>query len=343
MQNSSILKIFFFDNIKNDLQNFESVALRKNLKASLELNDLRYLTNAIDENIKVVEYINFNDHNKFNFFKGKELKKVSYAFYSEFENDSKVLSVAKPKSEKKYLIKENNVKILSKYDLLFVPSIEAKELLLKEGIETNIEVLFPPIRRTKFDLKDREIQNLIYIYFHLEENNKYVYTFLDNVDSVAAKRVVEFARIFSNLKIIVVIPRLKTKEARAVNKYFRKTAQNVYTCPVLSEDIYASLVYNAFAYINVNTLYTGAFALFEAFSCGVNCFTLKENSFKDIAIDKQTSYVYNDFDSLINGFNEFLSQKIPSLSDKEKEFVDKNDIRSIGRRFVEINEKYFEE
>ena len=308
MQKSSILKIFFFDNIKNDLQNFELVALRKNLKASLELNDLHYLTNAIDENIKVVEYINFNDHNKFNFFKGKEFKKVSYAFYSEFENDSKVLNVAKPKSEKKYLIKENNVKILSKYDLLFVPSLEAKELLQKEGINTNIEVLFPPIRRTKFDLKDREIQKLIYIYFHLEENNKYVYTFLDSTDSLAAKRVVEFARIFSNLKIIVVIPKLKTKEARAVNKYFRKTAQNVYTCPVF-----------------------------------VNCFTLKENSFKDIAIDKQTSYVYNDFDSLINGFNEFLSQKIPSLSDKEREFVDKNDIRSIGRRFAEINEKYFGE
>ena len=116
-----------------------------------------------------------------------------------------------------------------------------------------------------------------------------LYTISENVVKKTA-RVVEFARIFSNLKIIVVIPGLKTKEARAVNKYFRKTAQNVYTCPVLSEDIYASLVYNAFAYINVNTLYTGAFALFEAFNCGVNCFTLKENSFKSL---QRNTNLYN--------------------------------------------------
>ena len=56
MQNPNILNIYFYDNIKNDLYNFESSSLRKNLKASLELNDYRYLTNAIDERIEAVLY-----------------------------------------------------------------------------------------------------------------------------------------------------------------------------------------------------------------------------------------------------------------------------------------------
>ena len=108
MQNSDILNIYFYDNIKNDLDNFESSCLRKNLKASLELNDYRYLTNAIDERIEAVCYLltnaiderieavcylNFNDVNRFNYFKGKDFKKITFAFYSEFENDFKILSI----------------------------------------------------------------------------------------------------------------------------------------------------------------------------------------------------------------------------------------------------------
>ena len=82
MQNSTIFDIYFYDNIKDDLKNFESSTLRKNLKASLELNNVRYLTNPIDENIEVVAYLNYNDLNRFNYFKGKDFKKITFAFFS---------------------------------------------------------------------------------------------------------------------------------------------------------------------------------------------------------------------------------------------------------------------
>ena len=142
MQNSDILNIYFYDNIKNDLDNFESSCLRKNLKASLELNDYRYLTNAIDERIEAVCYLNFNDVNRFNYFKGKDFKKITFAFYSEFENDFKILSINKDKSKNTlYQFKESYVKTLSEFDLIFTPSQEAKKLLLDNGVKANIEVL----------------------------------------------------------------------------------------------------------------------------------------------------------------------------------------------------------
>lgn len=345
MQNDNILNIYFYDNIKDDLRSFESSALRKNIKASLEINDYRYLTNAIDENIEQVAYINFNDLNKFNFFKGKDFKKISFACYAEFENDTKVFNLLKHKNflGLNYQIKDTTIKTLNGFDLIFVPSISIKNILIERGLKTNCEVLFPPIKRTKFELKNKETQKLAYIYFHIEENSKYVYTILDNCDNEAAERIVTFAKIFSNIKVIVLIPRFQNKEAKAVKKYFKRFAQNIYPCDILSEDIYASLVYNAFAYLNLNSLYTGSLSVLEAFSCGVNVFSLIDNSFPDILIDKLNCYVYNDFDTLINGFNDFMAGQLPSLSENAKQFMKENDIKHVGAKFIKIYKEYFGE
>lgn len=342
MQNPNILNIYFYDNIKNDLYNFESSSLRKNLKASLELNDYRYLTNAIDERIEAVCYINFNDVNKFNYFRGKDFKKITFAFYSDFENDFKVLSFSKDKN-KKYQIKESYLKTFSEYDLIFVPSEEAKSLLKENKVESNIEVLLPPIKRTKFELKDSELSKLIYIYFHIEENSKYVYTFLDSKDEQAAKRIIELARIFSNIKFIVIIPDYHTKEAKVVSKYFKRCGQNLFVSGILSEDIYDSLVYNASAFILLNSLYTASVELLEAYTCGVPVLSLSSSAFKDILIDKENSCVYNDFDAFINGFNDFLAGKLPDLKDYQKTFMKTNDIKKIGKKFIDYYREYFGE
>ena len=342
MQKPNILNIYFYDNIKNDINNFESSRLRKNLKASLELNNYRYLTNAIDERIETVFYVNFSDLNKFNYFRGKDFKKVTFAFYGEFENDLKILSFDKTLKDQ-CNIKESFTKTLSNYDLVIVPSLEAKQLLIDNGVTTNIEVLLPPIKRTKFELKDSELSKLIYIYFHIEENSKYAYTVLDSKDENAAKRVIELARIFSNMKFIVIIPGYQKKESRIVSKYFKRCAQNVFVCDILSEDIYDSLVYNASAFILLNSLYTASIELLEAYTCGVPVLSLSSSAFKDILIDKENSCVYNDFDAFINGFNDFLAGKLPDLKDNQKTFMKKNDIKRIGKKFIDYYREYFGE
>lgn len=340
MQNPNILDIYFYDNIKNDADNFCSSNLRKNIKSSLELNEYRYLTNAIDERIKTVCYLNFNDLNKFNYFKKKTVKKIGFAFYSEFESDFKLFNLTKNKT---LSIKEGDIKTLNGYNLLFVPSEEAKETLMKNGVKTNIETLLPPVRKTKFELKGTEFLKLVYIYFHFEENSEYIYTILDNKDGDAAKRVIEFAKIYSNLKIIVIIPNFRKREAKAVNKYFKRTAQNIYVSGILSDDIYTSLVYNAKAFCLFNTTLSACINLLEAYTTQTPVFALKDSAFSDILIDKENSYVYNDFDTFINEFNNFLVSKTPSLKENQKEFMKEHDIKKSGKRFIEIYNKYFGE
>ena len=210
-------------------------------------------------------------------------------------------------------------------------------------MESNIEVLLPPIKRTKFELKDSELSKLIYIYFHIEENSKYVYTVLDSKDEQAAKRIIELARIFSNIKFIVIIPDYHTKEAKAVNKYFKRCGQNLFVSSILSEDIYDSLVYNASAFILLNSLYTASVELLEAYTCGVPVLSLSSSAFKDILIDKENSCVYNDFDAFINGFNDFLAGKLPDLKDNQKTFMKTNDIKRIGKKFIDYYREYFGE
>ena len=92
MQNSSFLKIFFFDTGKENLDNFECSSMRRNLKASIELNGASYITNPIDERIKSVLFINYKDINKFTYFKDKEYKKITLAFFAENDTNAKILS-----------------------------------------------------------------------------------------------------------------------------------------------------------------------------------------------------------------------------------------------------------
>ena len=60
-------------------------------------------------------------------------------------------------------------------------------------------------------------------------------------------------------------------------------------------------------------------------------------------IDKENSCVYNDFDAFINGFNDFLAGKLPDLKDNQKTFMKTNDIKRIGKKFIDYYREYFGE
>ena len=58
--------------------------------------------------------------------------------------------------------------------------------------------------------------------------------------------------------------------------------------------------------------------------------------------NKNYYYVYNNFVSFVNGFNEFISGNLPSLKEKQIEFSLKHSIMNLGQEFIKIYKKVVE-
>ena len=334
MQKFNILDVYFYNDKRSNENFFESAYMRRNLKAALEINDLRYITSPIDENIKLIQYTDFNDFNKFNFFKNKKFLKAITLFYSEYDLYGKALKRVKEDGEIKYKIKEADKKTLNQFDLIFVPSLKAKELAIKEGLDTKIKVLPPLIKLSRFELENRETSKLIYIYFHLTEETEFFYTILDYTDVEAADRIIELANCFKDYKFIIIAHGFKNKDSKKIAKKFKKHASNIIVSDFLENDTYCSIVYNAKAYFSLNSSYGGSLETIEAYSLGKPVLALKSSGFEDILIDKETAYVYNDFASFIDGFNLFLAGGLPNLKDKEIEFSKNFAIKKVGQVLI---------
>ncbi len=316
--------------------------MRRNLKASLELNDYRYISNPIDENIRVVWFINYEEFNKFSYFKEKKFITATSLFFADSEEKGKLLYKIKDKETgKEYFdIKLNSIKQINEYDYVFVPCEEAKKFLISRGIASKILTMDIPLKQTKLDIKGTQNSKLVYIYFHLEENTKYFYTLLDADDFEAAKRIREFAETFNDYKIIVVSKDILKN--RMMKKIFKKSPTNLVFTNIVGEDIYASLVYNSCGYLALSSYYGQTIELSEAMCIGKPIFALSTNSFKDILIDKETAYVYNNFAQLIDGVTAFNSNKLPSIKDKQIEFSKKNSVKVVGKEIIDLYKKIIE-
>lgn len=345
MQNQLKIDVFLFSKERNYFANVEEAKLRRNLKNALELNDVKYINNPIDDNIKIVHFLNYEDFNSFNYFKNKKFIKVVSVLSTEGDKKGRILHRIKNKETKQfeYHILKRDLDILNSFDYVIVPSNNAKLMLESEGVTTKIEILNPAVKLSKVRLEETGIANIAYIYFHLEEGSKFFFVPLDYTDEEAALKVLQLAKVFSNYRFIVYSQELSLKEAKSVKKIFKKHPRNIILASNLEEDVYYSTLYRSSGVILVNETPLFLLEMMEAFACKKPVLALKNSVFEDVAIDKINSHVYNDFASLIKGINELVSGEMIDLSKKEYEFAVNNRIQVIGEKLIKIYESMLKE
>lgn len=345
MQKPSKIDVFIFSKEKNYFSKVQEARLRRNLKSSLELNNVKHITNPIDENIKIVHYLNFEDCNKFNYFKNKNFIKVVSVFLAEGDKKSRLIQKVKNKNTKELEnhINKKNIDILNSYDYVFAPSDLAKEFLEKEGVITRIKTLLPTVKLSKISLEDTDLANLAYIYFHLEEGTKYFFIPLDYVNKEAASTVIELANKFKNYRFVVATHDANSKEAKGVKKVFKKHPGNVIIVSNMEEDVYFSTIYRCSGFILLNDIPLFIEEIMDAFAAKKPIFALKNSVFNDIAIDKVNAHVYNDFDSLVLGINEFDKGNLTDLTDKAYEFAYQNRVQNTGKKLIKLYNDMLEE
>lgn len=338
MQESNKIDVFIFSSKDFKSDSFDSDKIRRDIKSSLELNEIKYIKNPIDENIKIVHFVTFDDINKYNYFRNKEIKKVLSLFDREANVKNRLFCLEKYKDKETFHIAKRNVDILNKLDLLLVPSNDAKNLLVNEGITTRIEVILPLVRLAKTNLEGTELKDVAFRYFHFEKSTDYIVVFLDTSSEQSAKNILTLANEFPGLRFIVFYVNLRDRNQKAMKKIFKKHPWNITICSSVEEDIYYSSLYNAKGVIIANNFPLFSSEIIDTFAMKKPLLALKDGVFSDIAIDKVNSHVYNDFASLEDGLRKLSEDALENYSESEYNFAKECRVQLAGKKLKDIYE-----
>lgn len=345
MQNPNKIDVFLYSSKPQAFSRNDDAKLRRFYKNALELNNIKYIQNPIDDNIKIVHFVKLEDYRKFNSFKNKKFIKIVNVFISDKDNGKGIVSKVKNKETKlieNHILKKE-VDLLNEFDAIITPTELTKKFLLDEGVKTDIEVLNPPVKLTKVDLELSEIANIAYIYFHLEENAKFFLVLLDHKDKEAAEKVQILASIYKDYHFLVCTGDLNSKNGKEVRKVFKRHPSNIVIATNVAEDVYYSALYRSEGVILLNSAPYYSLEIMEILASKKHLLTLETSVIQDMIIDKINGHVYNDFASLIKGIDDLSKGKLPDLRQNGYEFAIKNRIQAIGEKLVAIYRKILKE
>ena len=317
--------------LSNEKNIFEVLRLRKDLKGSLELNNFPYSVSVYDETYSVAHFVTVDDFKKYKNETPKGTKFVLSLLYCEEDYDGKVLKL---NHEKNNIISKFDVDVINKADLVLTPTIKTKQQLILSGVTTPIEVLLPGINVSKYSIKNTYIRNIAYRYLKCSEEYSFVTTVLNYEDVEAFRRIQNIASKFPKIKFIAIAD--NRNMSREIKKIIKKIPSNLQFPSVLDEDVYISLIFNSKAYLFINSNPGNILQCFEAMASGTQILALNSGIYPDIVIDKENGYVYNNFDSLIDGFNKFINNELNPTIQKAKEFANVNALKNIGEKLIEI-------
>ncbi len=317
--------------LSHEKNNFEVLRLRKDIKGSLELNNFPYSVSVYDESYSIAHFLTIDDFKKYKNETPKGTKFVLSLLYCEEDYDGKILKL---NHDNKSNISKSEVEAINKVNQVLTPSIKAKQQLILSGVTVPIEVLSPGVNVSKYSVKNTYTRNIAYRYLKCSEEYSFVTAVLNYEDVESFYRIQKIASKFPKIKFVVLFD--NRDMSREIKKVIKKSPANLEFPGVLDEDVYISLIFNSKAFLFINSNPGNVFQCFEAMASGIQILALSSSIYPDIVIDKENGYVYNDFDSLIDGFTKLINDELDLTIQKAKEFANANSLKNIGEKLIEI-------
>lgn len=329
------MKPLIITKISKNYDNFEKQRIRKNIKGSLELNNQAYSVSFYDTAYKIIHMFGIDDYKYYR----SEIKDGAHIILSLFyaESDYEGRFPARLGSEK---ISKNNIQYLNEVNLILVPSIECVEFLKNNGVTTKTMVFSPGVNISRFSLKNSYLKSIAYSYLQISNEFPFIISILDYKDDVAFEYLSKLGTRFPKCKFLGIYH--SGKISRKTKKLIKKTPQNVLFVHTLEEDVYCSLIYNAKAFLALGINKGGAIEAYEAMASETEILALKSSVFNDIVIDNKNAHVYNDFESLINGVDLLLVNKLETYVLKEKAIASENSLKNNGKKLIKIYKEILE-
>ena len=268
--------IHFQNNPSHDA--FEGIRVRKTLKGACEKQGIVWVDSKY-ANPDIAHFISSKDIGVLQRFSKNKSKIVVSALYSEHEIDDSFLNYDRLG---RIELKKSGKRMLNEADLVLVPSISCKKLLIESGVEAEIKIAPPVVNSERFDVDELE-KELFLRYYGVSPERKYVLITGNFKEKRKISLVRGLAKAFPKLRFYF-FGTAPIGSDPLIRHYKNRATENLKFSRILSDDVYRSAMIHASAYLVLSPLPDGV-GIMEAFAAKTPVIALGDQSLNPNLID----------------------------------------------------------
>ena len=331
------MKVLVSFNPNKKYDNFEGTRLRKNIKGSLELHNVPYATNDLDDQYDVMHLISSESSalQEEAILLNKPV--VVSALMGEDDPTASYLDFKYKDGNISYSISQRKEKFLNNSDLILVPAEGAKKILEDNNITSRIEILKPGINMARFDFSREEEKDLFYKYFREERNKKLVVAVGDysNMEGVNAFIQAGIKCPDANFYFFGQIKSLKTLPFK-VKKIIKKAPKNVHFKEIVPDDIYRSALLNASIFMVPSYHYIGTVIILEAMAAKCEIVAREQAIYDGLLKDQETAHLAKFSETLVGLVKDILDGKVKSTIAEAYKEVQNYSLEAVGEKLINL-------
>lgn len=230
--------IHFAPGLAHDI--FLGSRLRKNLKGAMELRHIA-LVDSLYAEPDVCHLLSPDDLDMVKVAHEEGVPVVVSALYTELDPYASFLETD---AFGNMTLTSRGKRMLEEADMVFVPSLRAKEIVEKDLFQKPIHIVSPGVNPVRFDSIDEIGAKIFCRYERFPANQPYVLI----LGSYREKNAIEFAKSIANM-----VPNFRFfflggdygSEASPLSRWNRSSPKNLNFIPVLADDLYRSAIKGA--------------------------------------------------------------------------------------------------
>ena len=326
--------VYFQPNPKHD--NFVGARMRKTIKGALEVIGCSHTSNLYD-NYDVAHFMSPDDENKLNIALERKVPVIVSALFGEDDpatrflinknRDGRITSALKPKA----------LKMLNKATLVLVPSESAKELLIANGVIKPIEIMIPGVNLARFNFSRDDEKELFYRYFREDKNKKLVLAvgeYSNNMDGIhclinAAKKREDAVFYYVGCETMI---------SGKAKKIIKSAPKNLHFKSILPDDIYRSMLLNAYIFMLPGYNLSGIISIEEAMAAKCQLIVRKSATFSEFVKNEKTAYVAEYSETLTSLCLDYINGEIKPTTEEAYNLISNYNLENFGQNLMKAYE-----
>ena len=313
---------------------FEGARVRKTIEGALEMADVEYTTSIVDT-FDVMHLISYEDDNKANDAKDNNIPLIISALYSEDDPAANYFEYKNKDGNRSTVLKPRALKFLNKADVVLVPSEVGRQMLVDNGVTSDIQVCPLAINTARFDFSRDDEKDIFYRYFRENRSKKLVVAlgeYDNNMDGIsafinAAKKCPDVLFYYIGKESVPGI--LKSFRLR---RKIANSPKNVKFKSIIPDDVYRSALLNADIFMLPRYKKTGVVSLLDAMAAKCQLIVRQQAIFDDLLEDGKTAYLAQYSETLTSLTKDYFDGKLKPTIDNAYKSISNQTLSNFGEK-----------
>ena len=326
--------VYFQPSSRHD--NFEGARMRKTIKGALEVVGSTYTSNLYDD-YDVAHFMSPYDENKLNIALERKIPVIVSALFGEDDPTTRFLFHRSKDGKRTNTLKPRALRVLNKANLVLVPTPSAKDFLIKNGVNSPIEICVPGVNLSRFNFSREDEKELFYRYFREDKNKKIVmamgeYSF--NMEGIHS--LIDAAIKRPDVGFYYIGSEALTSNVGKAKKIIKTSPKNMHFISILPDDIYRSMLLNADVFMLPGYNLAGIISVEEAMAAKCQLIVRKSAMFPEFLKNEKTAYVAEFSETLTSLCLDYLGEKIKPTTEEAYRKISLYSLENFGQQLLNI-------